>query len=138
MRTCRSLPTQHTPQQVQIQRHWPIPRRWISPFQANFRTPSRKKAKRNRKPLQKPWTCDNHPNQPPHRKFLRRYTGPHRQIILPLQKTEQHHPVYRHQIKSSTFNPQTATLSDQSAYIYPESHATKNHSTKPNNTTKTP
>ena len=32
------------------------------------------------------------------------------------EKTEQHRTVYRRQIKSSAFNPQTATLSDQSAY----------------------
>ena len=49
------------------ERHWPLPRRRISPFQANLRTTIRKKTKRNYKALQKPRTCDHYPKQSPHR-----------------------------------------------------------------------
>ena len=130
MRTFRPLLTQYTPRQVQIQRHWPIQRRWISSFQANLRTLSRKKAKRNHKALQKPRTCDHHPKQPPHRKLLRRYTEPTDHTALTENRT----------------TPPSASAPDQSSNsfpqrsigVYPESLATKNHSTKPSNTTKTP
>ena len=36
---------------------------------------------------------------------------------FPYRNFQQHHPVHRRQIKSSTFNPQTATLSDKPSYI---------------------